>query len=136
MLKATLKRLGSILFSLALLAAILPSSVSAGPPPRGMLYLDGDIVRTIALPASIPNGGRDPIYAVTNGTADQLNIAGVGPGDPGYHGGAWAVYTVTFNQGVTPYLLTSDEDVMAAEAAGDVTVTRQPSMDNRCPVLR
>jgi hypothetical protein len=42
---------------------------------------------------------------------------------------------VTFNTGVTPYLLTSDEDVAAAEAAGDVTVTRQPEMDNRCPVM-
>jgi hypothetical protein len=136
MLKATLQRLGTILFSLALLAAILPSSVSAAPPGRGMLYLDGEIVRTIALPASVPHGGLDPLYKVSNGTADQLGIAGVGPGDPGFHGGLWAVYTVTFNQGVTPYLLTSDEDVMAAEAAGDVTVTRQPSMDNRCPVLR
>jgi hypothetical protein len=37
---------------------------------------------------------------------------------------------------VAPYLLTSDEDVQAAEDAGDVTVTREPEMDNRCPVLR
>jgi hypothetical protein len=136
MLKTTLKRLGAILFSLALVATILPSSVSADAPPRGRLYLDGEIVRTIALPASTPHGGIDPLYQVTNGTAEQLSIAGVGPGDPGYHGGRWAVYVVTFNPGVTPYLLTSDEDVMAAEAAGDVTVTRHPELDNRCPVLR
>jgi len=136
MLKATLKRLGPILFSLALIATILPSSASAAPPPRGRLYLDGEIVRTIALPASVPHGGLDPLYQVTNGTSEQLGIAGVGPGDPDFHGGLWAVYTVTFNRGVTPYLLTSDEDVMAAEAAGDVTVTRQPSLDNRCPVHR
>lgn len=136
MLKATLKRLGAILFSLALVATILPSVVSAAPPARGRLYLDGEIVRTIALPAPVPHGGLDPLYQVTNGTSEQLGIAGVGPGDPGFHGGLWAVYTVTFNQGVTPYLLTSDEDVMAAEAAGDVTVTRDPSLDNRCPVLQ
>jgi hypothetical protein len=37
---------------------------------------------------------------------------------------------------VTPYLLTSDEAVAAAEAAGDVTVTRAPEADNRCPVLQ
>ncbi len=42
--------------------------------------------------------------------------------------------TVTFNAGVTPYLLTSDEAVFAAEAAGDVTVTRTPDADFRCPV--
>jgi hypothetical protein len=73
---------------------------------------------------------------VTNGTSGQLGIAGVGPGEPGYHGGQWAVYTVTFNAGVTPYLLTSDEDVQQALDDGDVTVTRVPEMDNRCPVLR
>ena len=136
MLKATLKHLGATLFSLALVAALLPASALAAPPARGMLFLDGETVRTIALPAAIPHGGRDPLYQVTNGTSDQLGIAGVGPGDPGFHGGQWAVYTVTFAQGVTPYLLTSDEDVMAAEAAGDVTVTRHPELDNRCPVLR
>ena len=52
-----------------------------------------------------------------------------------YHGGAWAIHTVTFNVGVTPYLLTSDEDVADAEAAGDVTVTRHPELDNRCPIM-
>jgi hypothetical protein len=136
MLTTTLKRLGTVLFALAMVVAVLPSFASAAAPPRGMLFLHGDAVRTIALPASIPHGGRDPLYQVTNGTADQLGIAAVGPGDAGYHGGAWAVSTVTFNAGVTPYLLTSAEDVMAAEQSGDVTVTRMPSLDNRCPVLR
>ena len=135
MLKATLKRLGTVLFSLALLATILPASASAAPPPRGMLYLDGEIVRTIGLPAAIPNGGVDPLYQVTNGTQDQLSIAAFGPGSPNFHGGAWAVYTVTFNQGVTPYHLVSDEGVFAAEASGDVTVVRTPDADFRCPVL-
>ena len=129
-------RIGSILLLAAALIALLPGAASAARPPRAMLYLDGETVRTIALPAAIPHGGRDPIYVVTNGTSEQLGIASVGPGYPGYHGGQWAVYTVTFNEGVTPYLLTSDEDVQAAEDAGDVTVTRQPEMDNRCPVLR
>lgn len=36
--------------------------------------------------------------------------------------------------GVTQYLLTSDEAVMAAQAAGDVTVTRAPDADFRCPI--
>jgi hypothetical protein len=41
---------------------------------------------------------------------------------------------VTFNDGVTPYLLTSDEAVAAAQSAGDVTVTRAPDADFRCPI--
>ena len=107
---------------------------SAASTTKGMLFHDGGTVRTVVVPAPIPGGGTDPFYSVTNGAAGQLGIAGVAPGDGPYHGGAWAVNSVTFNDGVTPYLLTSDEVVFAAEAAGDVTVTRNPDADFRCPV--
>jgi hypothetical protein len=100
-----------------------------------MLYLDSETIRTFVVPAPVPDGsGTDPLFMVTNGVQGQLGIAGVGPGQPGYHGGLWAIYLVTFNAGETPYLLTSDEAVEAAENAGDVTVTRAPEMDNRCPI--
>jgi hypothetical protein len=101
---------------------------------KGMLFHDGNIVRTVVNPARIPHQGRDPFYSVTNGVDGQLGIAGVAPGDGPYHGGAWAVNAVTFKEGVSPYLLTSDEAVFAAQAAGDVTVVRTPDADFRCPV--
>lgn len=117
-------------------AMVVALSVSASATTgKGMLYHDGDVVRTVVNAASIPHGGTDPFYNVTNGVEGQLGIAGVAPGDGPYHGGAWAVNLVTFNEGVDPYLLTSDEAVFAAEAAGDVTVTRVPEADFRCPVL-
>jgi hypothetical protein len=100
----------------------------------GLLFHDGTTIRTVVVPVSIPDQGTDPFYQVTNGAAGQLGIAGVAPGDGPYHGGAWQVFAVTFNQGVTPYLLTSDEAVFAAKAAGDVTVTRVDAADFRCPV--
>jgi hypothetical protein len=85
----------------------------------------------------VPAGsGLDPFFSVSNGVSGQLGIAGVAPGDGPYHGGRWAFNLVTFNPGVTPYLLTSDEAVMAAASAGDVTVTRMPANDFRCPVTR
>jgi len=113
------------------LALSAAASAAAG---KGLLFHDGATVGTVVAPAPIPNGGTDPFYSVTNGAAGQLGIAGVAPGDGPYHGGAWAVNTVTFNAGVTPYLLTSDEAVFAAEAVGDVSVTRTPDADFRCPV--
>src|SRR5215218_2963871 len=119
---------------LLLLPLLVPAGARAAPRERGMLYHDGAIVRTFVVPAPLPQGGRDPLYMVTNGVPDQLGIAAVAPGDADYHGGAWAVSLVTFHDGVTPYLLTSDEAVQAAAAAGDVTVTRAPEQDNRCPV--
>jgi hypothetical protein len=107
----------------------------AAPAAKGSLFHDGAIIRTVVVSAPVPAGaGRDPLYAVTNGAEGQLGIAGVAPGDGAYHGGEWAVYVVMFRPGVTPYLLTSDEAVRAAAAAGDVTVTRAPEKDFRCPV--
>jgi hypothetical protein len=116
---------------IAVLALTGPASAKAG---KGSLFLDGDTVGTTVVSAPLPNGGTDPFFMVTNGVNGQLGIAGVGPGQPGYTGGDWAVHRVTFT--VAPYLLTSDEAVATAEAAGDVTVTRDASGDFRCPVTK
>ena len=116
------------------LAAAVPALATTG---KGSLFHNGDIVGTVVNPANVPPGtGNDPFYAVTNGAEGQLGIAGVAPGDGPYHGGNWAFNAVTFRPGVTPYLLTSDEAVFAAQARGDVTVTRVPENDFRCPVTQ
>ena len=115
----------------ALLVLPSPASASAG---KGSLFHDGNIIRTVVVSAPVPGGGTDPFYEVANGVAGQLGIAGVAPGDGPYHGGSWEVFLVTFNQGVTPYILTSNEAVFAAEAAGDVAVSRDATADFRCPV--
>ena len=121
---------GVIAGSILLLAAG-PATASVG---KGVLFHDGETIRTVVVSSPIPGSGTDPFYAVTNGAEGQLGIAGVAPGDGPYHGGSWEVFTVTFKDGVTPYLLTSDEAVFAAEAAGDITVSRNAAADFRCPV--
>ena len=114
------------------LVAAVPAMATTG---KGSLFHDGAVVGTVVVPANVPAGsGTDPFYNVTNGAAGQLGIAGVAPGDGPYHGGDWQVWLVTFKDGVTPYLLTSDEAVVAAQAAGDVTVTRAAAADFRCPI--
>ena len=116
------------------LVVALPAMATTG---KGQLFHDGAIVGTIVTPAPIaPGSGTDPFYKVTNGASGQLGIAGVAPGDGSYHGGSWQVYVVTFSPGVTPYLLTSDEAVIAARDAGDVTVARAADADFRCPVVQ
>jgi hypothetical protein len=123
-----------ILATAVTLAVAVPAGATAG---KGQLFHNGDVVGTVVPPDRIAAGaGLDPLYMVTNGASGQLGIAGVGPGDGPFHGGAWQVWLVTFDAGVTPYLLTSDEAVMAAADAGDVTVVRAPDLDNRCPVTR
>ena len=119
--------------AVGLLTAIGSQTAFGAEPGFGRLYLDGHVVGTVVPPASLtPGTGRDPFYKVTNGVPGQLGIAGVGPGEPGFHGGDWEVFTVTFK--VAPYLLTSGSAVAAAAAKGDVTVTRQPAQDFRCPI--
>ena len=113
-------------------ASAAPAVASVG---RGNLFLHGAVVGTVVPPVSVPDGsGRDPFYAVTNGAPGQLGIAGVGPGDAGYHGGHWEFFSVTFT--TAPYLLTSGEAVMAAKVNGDVIVLRLPGNDFLCPVTR
>jgi hypothetical protein len=123
--------IGAALATGILLAAAGPAGATTG---KGQLFLDGDMVGTVVNPAALPHGGSDPFFVVTNGVEGQKGIAGVGPGQPGYTGGDWAVSRVTFKPGVTPYLLTSDEAVTEAKDAGDVTVTRDAAADFRCPI--
>jgi len=115
----------------------LPVGASfAAKPGFGNLYYNDTIVRTVVPPSSFPNEGTDNFYKVTNGAEGQLGIAAVAPGDTNYHGGHWKVFKVTFNGGVTPYLLTSEAAVHAAEDAGDVTILRVAAEDFLCPVQK
>ena len=117
--------------------ALLVTVPAMAATQTGQLFHDGAVVGTVVTPAPIAAGsGTDPFYKVTNGAAGQLGIAGVAPGDGPYHGGDWQVYLVTFKPGVTPHLLTFDEAVFAARDAGEVTLTRAPSADFRCPVVQ
>ena len=127
------------LVAVAALCTILAVPVGASfaaKPGFGNLYYNDTIVRTVVPPSSFPNEGRDNFYKVTNGAEGQLGIAAVAPGDTNYHGGHWKVFKVTFNGGVTPYLLTSEAAVHAAEDAGDVTIVRVAAEDFLCPVQK
>jgi hypothetical protein len=115
--------------------ALLATAQADTPPfvfPDGCCYLDGGVVRTVVPPAAAPNAGRDDFYAVMGGVAEQKGVVAVGPGSADYHGGDWKFFAVTWN--VEPYLLTSADAVLAAGAAGDVTITRVADNDFKCPI--
>src|ERR671911_420440 len=70
-----------------------------------------------------PASSYQPIYAFPAGT--QFNVATAAPGDPGFRGGRWQVYSVELPGGYGAALasgdldndgvLDSDEEVLAAE---------------------
>ena len=122
-----------LLAMVAIVVFSLPAAAEKkgkGPPGFGSLYYDGDIVRTVVPPASMPFMGRDNLYAFPNG--EQMAVTAVAPGDPDYHGGQWALHLVTWETDAYP--LTSEDEVLAAADAGDVTIERVPENDFKCPV--
>lgn len=127
--------------SLLIAAATVPVALGVGVPVAhadsdnaragfGALYYEGSTVRTVLTPTSTPGKGVDAIYAFPN--EEQMAVTSVAPGDRDYHGGRWAVHAVTWT--AHPYALTSEEDVLAAEMAGDITIERVEEADFVCPV--
>lgn len=127
------RRLALLLGVSALVLALAVPAMAARPGfvfPDGCCYYDGDIVRTVVPPASFPGTGTDNFYEVPG----QRAVVAAAPGDVDYRGGHWAFHEVSWN--VAPYALTSEEAILAAEDAGDVTVTRDASKDFLCPIQR
>lgn len=110
----------------ALLAlGLLAGAASAAAPDRagGRVYANGELWATFGTAEfthAPPAQAQDQIY-VFPGT-DLVPVGEASPGDSGYNGGKWAVHEVTFASGVTPVQFTSDEDVLAAAAAGDLSI--------------
>jgi hypothetical protein len=126
-------RLAAILIAGGAFLAFSATSALASTT-HGTVFFGGQMVGTVVTPAAVPNGGTDPFYEVSGGVAGQLGIVGDGPSSPDYRGGLWAVNDVTFTPGTTPFLLTSAQAVLTAQSLGEVTVTRNPATDFRCPL--
>ena len=119
-------------YALIALVALGVNSALLAQPGFGELYYEGSVVRTVVPPAAMKKEGKDNLYVIMEGAGGQLPVAAVAPGDTDYHGGKWAFHSVTWN--VEPYLLTSEADVLQAEIDGDVTITRVPGNDFKCPI--
>ncbi len=133
------RRLVTLLVVVASVLAVSAVATAARPGfvfPGGCCFYEGDTVRTVVPPAEFPNQGTDPFYAITNGVSGQKAVVGLAPGDEGYNGGHWAFHSVTFNTGAQKSLLTSEAAILAAQAAGAVTVTRVPANDFLCPIQK
>lgn len=124
----------AFVFVLASLAiASVPTAQAAKPGfvfPEICCYYNGALVRTVVPPSEFPNEGRDNFYMVMS--QPVIGIVAVAPGDVGYHGGQWAVWVASWH--VAPYPLTSEAAVLAAQGAGDLTLTRMAAADFLCPI--
>src|SRR5712692_11584243 len=97
---------GLALLAVALYVVVVPAHATSTSAQVGFghLFFNDTVVRTVVVPAAIPNQGTDNFYKVTNGANGQLGVTAVAPGSGNYHGGDWKVFHVTFNSGVTHVL--------------------------------
>ncbi len=93
-----------------------------------------------------PNIAKAPASAVAKIYVFTSGIKGTGylgfqpevfdsvPGDSGYSP-AWKVEQVTWNAGATPQVLKSDNEIEAAQSAGQLTVA-EPGIVVNCPIIK
>lgn len=131
-----MRRFTTSLLAAALLAVAVAGTAAAGGPPNPGFYIDGTLYATVGTPTDFSTTGAptdtyDNIYALGNGL---MNVADAKQGDRDFNGGRWLVFPVTWN--VTPYQITSDADLFAAEAAGELTVGTEPVKAFFCSVQK
>lgn len=130
-----MRRLLSAGLGAGLLVAALSSTAFAGGPPGPAFYVDHQLYRTVGTPSDFSNTGApdhsyDTVYQFF-GTI--TNVASSKPGDRDFNGGRWMVIGATWN--VDPYQLYSEEEVLAAAQAGDITLSDGPIKMFECPVI-
>ena len=125
----------AVLIGIALTAA---GQVAASPPDRPTIWVDGERYNAVVplsphgtvqfghVPdATVPDVAHlettDDLYIVTSNAVTPL-VSDVAPGDRDYNGGRWLPREVTPIGAGPGAELTSEEEIMAAQAAGLVTI--------------
>jgi hypothetical protein len=82
-----------------------------------------------------PGNAVVPLYAITNGVAEQHNVTRdtIAPGQTAYPA-LWSITKVSFKPGVKPFLITSFAQIEQAKAAGQVTFEKTSLVVN-CPLV-
>ncbi|HET7128861.1 MAG TPA: hypothetical protein VFJ93_07290 [Gaiellaceae bacterium] len=121
-----------LLVALAVAAAAM---AFGGKKPVTAGFYRGESIRYLDFgPIKLKAGNKvAPIWTVTNGVAAQRNIVDTVPGRSDYTP-LWKLTKVTFKAGVTPHLLRSRSEVLAAVSAGEASVSATATVVN-CPVL-
>jgi len=130
-----LRRMMTAGLGAGLLVVAMASTAFAGGPPGPAFYVDHELYRTVGTPTDLSNTGApdhsfDTVYQFFGAIT---NVASSAPGDQDFNGGRWMVIGATWN--VDAYQLYSEEEVLAAADAGDITLTDGPIKMFECPVI-
>jgi hypothetical protein len=128
------------LIASAALVSALPAAAADGPVKTysqdvTLGFFRGQVVSYLDFgPVKLAPGNKvAPIWAFTNGHANQRNVIDTVPGMRSYTP-LWAVRMVTWRSGANARVLRSAAAIRAAQRAGQVTIANAPIVVN-CPVL-
>lgn len=140
--------LGALL-TIALLISSIAYAGNGATRVAGAIWADGELFDTVLTPATFiapPEHSTDAIYSfMMSGLTGQRSVAASSPGDPEFNGGRWDVQIVTFttqgtqifdanSDGIVDYELTSEEEVLAHEAQGNLIIN-EANFYFECPLL-
>ena len=135
------KRIVAIATGTLLLLSLAGTSLASNPNGSGgdmPAYYDGQLF-TINFKLLKPDKHKDPSFntiyqcdACAASGLDFVSVLDAIQGD-GFNP-IWEEFQITFNPGFTPVQLTSDTDVLAAAASGEITLTDTEEF-YRCSVV-
>ena len=117
-------------------ATVLANVASAKAPDRaaGRIYGD-DVLWATFVPTTLhpgPEQSFNKLYSFPG--TDLISVTNSLPRDSDYRGGRWQVYAVTF-EGTSATQFTNDAQVLAAAAAGQVSISASPVAYVLCPLF-
>lgn len=113
----------------------LLTDVSTKKDAAGLSKWSGYPVTFVASLGGIPDSSLAKLYLFTNGVKGpnpfgfQPNVLDSVPGQPKYSP-LWRVYAVKWSAGASPRLLKSDAQILQAQKAGELTITKTPLVKN------
>ncbi|HYY91482.1 MAG TPA: hypothetical protein VE955_05780 [Candidatus Dormibacteraeota bacterium] len=104
-------------------------------PQAAQLIAQGNIVfHIVDANGHTPAVQCAPLLAALPQDVTSCNVLNFVPTEVGYTGGAWNLQIFHWKNGVTPTLLSKDDDIIAAVNAGQGTLEITPTLV-RCPVV-
>ena len=104
-------------------------------PHAAQLIAKGNVVyHVVDANGSTPDVQCSRLLAALPADATSCNVFNFIPTEVGYAGGAWNLQIFHWKQGVTPQVLSKDDDIVAAAKAGLGTI-EVTNMLVRCPVI-
>ncbi len=110
------------------------AEVTSSPQAAQLISAGNIVFHIVDATGNVPAVQTAPLLAALPNDPTGGNVLNFIPTEVGYTGGAWNLQIFHWKAGVTPSLLSKDDDILAAVAAGKGTLEVTSTLV-RCPVI-